>query len=190
MTSERNKEIARLYQSGLQMQAVGARFGITKERVRQILTRMGVPRRSAAEYARSEESRERSRQIGLRVMGHLKGKILVPELERAAQLVRDGKSYSEAAGELGITRSQVAGICHRLGVKSKERPQKYGHGRVACDWPAVLASAKERGLCAAQLSREIGVSPGTVRRACERYSVDLPDGVIGVSPKLRAERAA
>jgi DNA-binding CsgD family transcriptional regulator len=190
MSFERNKEIARLYGTGLSMDKIGQQYGITRERVRQILVRLGVERRSAAEYARSDEARARAREVGLRLMGHLKGKILVPELEEAARLVRNGASYNDAAKRLGLSRNQVAGICHRLGIKSKERPQKFGHGRAACDWPTTLSDAKSRGLCAAQLAREIGVSPGSVRHACERYGIDLPDGVIGVSPKVRAERAA
>ena len=38
-------------------------------------------------------------------------------LKRAISLVRKGASYGEAASKLGLTRNQVAGACHRAGVK-------------------------------------------------------------------------
>ena len=44
-TTLRRYEIARVYQSGKTLEATGAMFGITRERVRQILTTVGVPSR-------------------------------------------------------------------------------------------------------------------------------------------------
>ena len=41
----RAKEMARLYQSGLTLQAIGVKYGLTRERVRQILRKSGVPSR-------------------------------------------------------------------------------------------------------------------------------------------------
>lgn len=40
------------------------------------------------------------------------------DLIRATDLVRKGKSYAEAAKEIGVTRDSVAGACWRAGVKA------------------------------------------------------------------------
>lgn len=42
MSAERNAEIVRLYRTGHTLQLIGDRYGITRERVRQILARSGV----------------------------------------------------------------------------------------------------------------------------------------------------
>jgi hypothetical protein len=39
------------------------------------------------------------------------------ELAAAVALVASGKTYSEAATYLGLTRNQVAGACYRAGLK-------------------------------------------------------------------------
>lgn len=39
------------------------------------------------------------------------------DLVRAVDLVRQGRSYRQAAEAVGVTRNAVAGACHRAGVK-------------------------------------------------------------------------
>jgi hypothetical protein len=47
-----------------------------------------------------------------------------PELVRAIALVKRGKSFSEAADAIGITRGAVAGACNRAGVKAEWTERK------------------------------------------------------------------
>ncbi len=51
------------------------------------------------------------------------------DLEAAVALVKGGKTYSEAAKQLGLRRNQVAGACDRAGLK-------FSIGR-AGTWPRV-----------------------------------------------------
>lgn len=48
--TERNARIVRRYQDGETMEAIGGDYGITRERVRQILERAGVPRRQPKDW--------------------------------------------------------------------------------------------------------------------------------------------
>jgi transposase len=41
--SERNREMVELYKSGMTLESIGMKYGITRERVRQILRKMAVP---------------------------------------------------------------------------------------------------------------------------------------------------
>jgi hypothetical protein len=49
---ERDEAIVKLYATGETLEVVGKTFGLTRERIRQILFDMGVERRSGAETAR------------------------------------------------------------------------------------------------------------------------------------------
>lgn len=51
MSECRERAIAARYKAGETLQQIGASYGITRERVRQILSSVGVQRRSAAERA-------------------------------------------------------------------------------------------------------------------------------------------
>jgi hypothetical protein len=102
-TAERDAEIARLYRAGQTMAAVGARFGISDERVRQILARHGVPRRPSGE--------------SLRVKG-----ALTPE--RRADIVRRherGEPVAAIAAALRLSPKRVSGVLHAAGRETVNR---------------------------------------------------------------------
>lgn len=191
--TERNAAMAREYRAGDCLEDIGKRYGVTRERVRQILERLGVQRRSGADkfHTMPQERQAAFREAARARAAHIKGQVLVPALADAMELVRQGRSYSEAARALGISRNQVAGICHRHRVKSV-RPRV----RKVADWPAALIAARDEGLCAAYLARRLGVTNHTVAEAMRRHGIQLPDGVIGLSVEERkakrqqAERAA
>lgn len=114
---KRARAMAVAYGSGLSLSDVGAQFGLTGSRVGQILRAAGVARRVGGDKIGAKQ-RALARARGIARTAHLKGKTLVPELDEAVKLVREGATYSEAAAALGITRNQVAGICHRKCVKA------------------------------------------------------------------------
>jgi hypothetical protein len=53
------------------------------------------------------------------------------DLRSAVALVRAGKTYSEAALELGLTRNQVGGACKRVGFKVSGTPGTSRRARIA-----------------------------------------------------------
>jgi hypothetical protein len=56
--SAQDEELATLYRSGMTLQAIGDQFGITRERVRQRLSRAGVTRREGGMHVRMSRLNE------------------------------------------------------------------------------------------------------------------------------------
>src|SRR2546421_12992073 len=61
-TRERNERIVELYRSGVTLQEIGDRFGVTRERIRQIVARAEAPPgRSRGDRGRGSSERVRPR---------------------------------------------------------------------------------------------------------------------------------
>jgi DNA-binding CsgD family transcriptional regulator len=58
----RDLEMADLYRSGMTLDAIGVRFGLTRERVRQILAKLGVPAGAARTIRKIESAKTKERQ--------------------------------------------------------------------------------------------------------------------------------
>jgi DNA-binding CsgD family transcriptional regulator len=93
--SQRNLEIAAIYQSGKTLQQTGAQFGVTRERVRQIIGRVGVPSRPAGPGNSPLTSERR---------------------EEAVRLYRKGKSRAAVAAMLRMGPKTVRQILDAEGV--------------------------------------------------------------------------
>lgn len=109
MNEKRNGKICALYRAGaLSMQDIGERFGISGQRVSQIVQAAGLHREPNVTEKMREHGRNMARQHRPK-----RGDILNPLLPEAVALVSRGHSYGEAAKLLGLTRSAVAGACYR-----------------------------------------------------------------------------
>lgn len=162
------------YAAGDSLQDIGDRYGITRERVRQLFKRAGVEmRRPQESLSLHPERRSKALAAFARHRAERTGKTKAV-LEQAAEMVRAGATYRETARALGITPSQVAGVCFRLKVSSG-RPSN----RRNIDWLPLLHSARERGLCPSHLALEIGCSAQAAICAAKKYGIDLPHGVKG-----------
>jgi transposase len=154
-TTRRRYEIARVYQSGRTLEATGAMFGITRERVRQILASVGVPSRRkdrfpaalgdqvARLYQRGETIEAAARAVG--VSAFTARKMLVERgIERRpgvsasyrkpstrsrhesmARLYRRGKTFRELASAFETSTTTVQRVLNRLGIERRGR----GRGR-------------------------------------------------------------
>ena len=150
-TTLRRDEIARVYQSGKTLEATGAIFGITRERVRQILAGAGVPSRRkdrfptalgdrvARLYQRGETIEAAARAVG--VSAFTARKMLVERgIERRpgvsasyrkastrrrqelmVQLYRQGKTFKELATAFETSTTSVQRVLDRLGVERRGR---------------------------------------------------------------------
>jgi hypothetical protein len=79
--------------------------------------------------------------------------------EKAVDLVRRGRTYLEAAEACGLTRNQVAGMCHRAGVKAPMTDEKTER---ANDRQSIAKLGRKR--CHAVVSRKDGRA-----RTCLRW---------------------
>lgn len=97
--ANRNAEIANLFDSGETLEAIGKRFGLTRERVRQIARRLNMETRSSLAAARR------------------KG---VADAVRARNL-----STKEAAAEFGYSESAIIQICRSFKVTPRAKTPLY-----------------------------------------------------------------
>ena len=102
----RNEAIIADFQSGLTLEAIGQKHGVTRERVRQITLKAGMRPR----YEVLAEQRE-------------------PIIARIRELAGQGKITQEIADVLGIPYMTVYSIAKTHGIKIRRRPA--GHGKEA-----------------------------------------------------------
>ena len=150
-TTLRCYEIARVYQSGKTLEATGAMFGITRERVRQILARVGVPSRRkdrfptalgdrvARLYQRGETIEAAARTVGVsaftaRTMLVERGIERRPGVsasyrkpstrrrhESMVRLYRQGKTFKKLASVFETSTTSVQRVLDRLGIERRGR---------------------------------------------------------------------
>src|SRR5438270_1628170 len=116
-TRERNERIVELYRSGVTLQEIGDRFGVTRERVRQIVARAeGAPKRRTGR-AGNDAGRASSERVRLRI-GNLAKAVLV-----TGQAYQDPKDalnefVSNAAdeyAEAGLVGARIRLVLRRKG---------------------------------------------------------------------------
>lgn len=100
--SERNREFARRYLGGETLQAIGDDYGVTRERVRQILRAMGVD------------------SLGRRPEHCKQPHDLTADEIAAAKAYAGGERPSSVTARHGITHGQLISAVKRLGFEVKE----------------------------------------------------------------------
>lgn len=103
--NERTENIIHRYKAGETLRDLAGVYGISYERVRQILAGAGVPRRprSAWETRKPDPARDKM-------------------LKRLETLIKKKMSYGEISRALGISYQQVVYACKMQGVKSLYKP--------------------------------------------------------------------
>jgi DNA-binding CsgD family transcriptional regulator len=169
-TTHRRDEIARVYQSGKTLEATGAMFGITRERVRQILAGVGVPSRRkdrfptawgdrvARLYQRGETIEAAGRAVG--VSAFTARKMLVergierrsgvssayrkPSTRRRHELMvrlyRQGKTFKELANAFETSTTSVQRVLNRLGIERRGRGRSSTGLRAGISRPTRISS--------------------------------------------------
>jgi hypothetical protein len=150
-TTLRRHEIARVYQSGKTLEATGAMFGITRERVRQILASVGVPSRRKDQFApalgdrvarlyqRGETIEAAGRAVGVSaftarqmlvergiarrpgVSGAYRRPSMRRRHESMVRLYRQGKTFKEIATAFETSTTSVQRVLDRLGIERRGR---------------------------------------------------------------------
>jgi excisionase family DNA binding protein len=109
--ADRDAAIARLYEAGQTMAVVGARFGISGERVRQVLVRRGVPTRPSS--------------------ASLRGRRGATPAQQAEILGRRGRdeTVTAIAAAVGLSWKVVAAVLRDAGVDTGDRARVNRAGR-------------------------------------------------------------
>lgn len=171
---ERNKEILRRHIAGEEHPAIGADYGMSRERVRQIVRAQGgVPRRTQiagrheriAEYLEQNwvTAQEAAERLGvhhavIRQVAH-KRDIAIPRLDFATEMkwrflvarVRAGASINSVAISAGECPATLQHHCDKAGVKSRASTRHSDHSHR----PEMIRQLREQGLDWRDVGKEI-----------------------------------
>jgi len=152
-TRSRDKQVARLYvEEGLSLEEAGARFGLTPERVRQILERAGVRRRDGGASLSPEEEVQRDQEI-------------------VRLYVEEGLSLEKAGARLGLTSERVRQKLERRGVSPRNGSCRLTHEQQARRDQEIVRLYVEEGLSLKKIGARFGLSDFAVRHILERAGV-------------------
>jgi transposase len=117
----RNHEMAAAVADGETFAAVGKRYDLTRERVRQIVKRAGV---KSARSSPIVQQRRLDRLAAKAALRATKEAADTARAEKMRELVAGGKSILEAARMLGVSRGQIFTLNKQAGLSAITR-----HGR-------------------------------------------------------------
>ncbi len=118
----RQKRMIARYRKGFTLQEVGDEFGVTKERIRQVLIRHGVPVRHHTESLRLHVKRgfQPKSMAGMQQPERWNADVLQREQEMLRLHEKaNGMSYSELGVMFKMTRNAVAGAIWRAKRRRK-----------------------------------------------------------------------
>lgn len=161
--TDRAKEFERRYLAGETLQQIADDYGITRERVRQVLRRIGVP------------------SLGLRPEHRTKPHELTADEIAAAKAYESGTPPRDIERRFGLARHQILTACDRLGISRNAPGCPFQVG----DPQAVIAKVEElyrKGVRTADIAEEVGLCHQTeVYRWLKRA---------GIEPSRRPRRLA
>jgi hypothetical protein len=109
----RNERIAAAVKRGETFELIGARYDLSRERVRQIATALGAKSKRAKDLIRAEQAKRLSaRKAAARAQHAKRAKVAHLMLE----LVKAGCSIAAAGRLLGLTQGKTQHISKQLGL--------------------------------------------------------------------------
>lgn len=157
MKAERDRIISKLYLSGTTLQAIGERYGLTREGVRQVLKRRGVP------LAKLRDRGGRSKRYR---------PLSDDELQVVAMYI-GGKFPAEIAKETGISPKAVSIIVRRAGLRPHGTGKQFDtpHRRAT---DARIVEMYLAGASTGQIIKSVPtvMSPPRIYDALRRHGVD------------------
>lgn len=87
----------------------------------------------------------------------------------------EGLTVKQAAEKLGVSRGTINKEEIATGIylrRVRRNIQNFCHPMF--DWENVLAEAQQKGMNANQLATQLGVTSAAIKRAIDRYGIELP----------------
>jgi predicted DNA-binding protein YlxM (UPF0122 family) len=153
------QRLIQLYESGLTMKEVGAEFGITAQRVEQILKKAGVKKRKYTRSNRLLEARKKKRKIlpeELLLKLYKDEKLPIPEILRRLDTSRSLLYKSLASFNIP---KRVTGV-----IQSSELTEKL-----------LRRLYLEEDLTAAEIARRLGYASITIKKRLSKFGIRKQD---------------
>jgi predicted DNA-binding protein YlxM (UPF0122 family) len=153
------RRLIELYESGLSMREVGARFSITRQRVEQILKKAGIRTRKFTISDKFLEGRKRKR------------KILPKEL--LLKFYRDEKlPIAEIRRRLNTNSNSLY-----KSLKFHNIPKRGAEGNQSSKWSKDVLRRLylEEDLTAVEIARKLGFAPNTIKKRLSEFGIKKRD---------------
>ena len=145
-TDARDDQIATMYRSGKTLKATGAAFGLTRERVRQILKKLGIPSRRGVPFSRASG-------------------------DAVARLYERGKTIDEAAAAVGVSAFVARNMLIERGIERRTGASGVYLPGSTRKRQASMARLYEQGKTFREISDAHQTSTTSVQRALDRLGI-------------------
>ncbi|MDR0520229.1 MAG: hypothetical protein LBH00_00070 [Planctomycetaceae bacterium] len=155
--SERNKDIAELRRSGLTLEEIGRRYGITRERVRTIILRFNAISDNPVDSDQVRLLNPRITRISSR-------------REKVVALRRQGMVYKDIAQTMGLTLTTVMADIRKHNITSQEPLPSFAYARRKLTDPVVEKIIEEwkKGTKIQEIAAMAGVTYGSIHRVLKK----------------------
>lgn len=160
-TGARNKALCELYVSGRSLETVGKEFGITRERVRQILVHEGIVERHSG-FNEPEKIASRERSIQRKEVSALKKAAIQKRRAAIREMYNAGASYAGMSEHFGIPISSVQQAVWLTGGPSRNFNAGKAKRRLTEDERIEVATRYAHGEDRGVLAAEFELSPLTI----------------------------
>jgi DNA-binding CsgD family transcriptional regulator len=162
--SDRDKEIAELRRKGTTLRTIGSQYGITRERVRQVVLLFN-------KYSDDPVDIVKARRLGYQ-----------PSPEKLArqngvvELCRTGLTYQQIANTLGIEKKYVFQDIARYNQKTGQhlRARKEDNRKITDEVRATIIQERKKGTTNFALAKRFNVSYGTICRVIKEAGLTRP----------------
>lgn len=174
MTS-RTREMARLYEEGYTLEEVGQDFGVSRERVRQLLESKKITRRNRGRTS------PRTCLICQKKSDELDARRCCPRCAEAMDLMRDPTVHpADVASKIGKSQQSVHEKRRSLGVTDKRYQRK--NAGIPCPAPKEFFDVR---VSAKSLSKRYGVKYGTLLSFRKRHGLKKFERKLWTSEEVR-----
>lgn len=164
VVSERDKEIAELRRKGTTLRAIGQQFGITRERVRQVVLLFN-------KYSDDPVDIVKARRLG-----HQPSPEKLARQNKVVKLCRTGLTYQQIADTMGIEKKYVFQDLARYNHTAAQplRARREDNRKITEEVKATIIQERKKGTTNYALAKRFDVSYGTICRVIKEAGLTRP----------------
>jgi DNA-binding NarL/FixJ family response regulator len=177
--SERNKEVAECRRKGMTFGAIGEKYGISRQRVRQIIVRFNIVSENPVDIKAS------------RVLAAQPSPAIQERRRKVVELCRAGLTYQQMADTMGIEKKYIFQDVARHN-RTEKRPLKVRraeHHKETSEVRKGIIQGHKKGLTHNVLAEQYNISYGTVFRVLKSAGLTAHRDLRKIAARKKAEAA-